>query len=420
MYIFLNIYVTFLFLYIFRKLILINEKYRIYNMKDLRTILFNNYCDKQILIETSNLIAEEVINESFQSSILSGLAKAIKDAESKHAENDKEAEKRYKEEGRGYKPTKTAKSFASIFGPLEETPRYGDKKTGIRGLKWSEIKDDDFQYFEADTEEWDKKFVKLLRSVYQKKIMADVICCKPGTKEVVNFIKGYSKTAGDVRVYYFPTTGWKTGVQEKTATKYKYGERSLKFDETVDVISGYDIYYLEVKEDMIKNYDELHKSRLSARKGSIELDEESLYNLLKQQQARYKTLVKEIKAKKLQADPNVLLDEIKETNDKAVELFRKVISNPENMDMRFDIDDLMRYMSYSYEQFYKSMKSKRDSDKSIERAKQRAKERGEEFNEKEFRKWNYDQSSSDEYIRDSKEYLQKVKKIIKQIEENIK
>ena len=58
-------------------------------MKDLRTILFNNYCDKQILIETSNLIAEEVINESFQSSILSDLAKAIKDAESKHAENDK-------------------------------------------------------------------------------------------------------------------------------------------------------------------------------------------------------------------------------------------------------------------------------------------------------------------------------------------
>jgi adenylosuccinate lyase len=152
----------------------------------------------------------------------------------------------------------------------------------------------------------------------------------------------------------------------------------------------------------------------------VNLDEASLRNLLKQQQARYKALVKEIKAKKLQADPNVLLDEIKETNDKAVELFRKVISNPENMDQRFNIDDLMRYMSYAYEQFYKSMKSKRDSDKSIERAKQRAKEKGKEFDEEEFRKWNYDQSSSDEYIRDSKEYLQKVKKMIEEIEENIK
>ena len=181
-------------------------------MKDLRTILFNNYCDKQILIETSNLIAEEVINESFQSSILSDLAKAIKDAESKHAENDKKEMDRYKSGERSYKPSKTAKSFASIFGPLEETPRYGDKKTGIRGLKWSEIKDEDFQYFEADTEEWDKKFVKLLRSVYQKKIMADVICCNPGTKDVVCFIKGYVKTLGEVRVYYFPTTGYKEGI----------------------------------------------------------------------------------------------------------------------------------------------------------------------------------------------------------------
>ena len=389
-------------------------------MKDLRIILSNNYCDKQILEETSNLIVEEVINESFQSSILSGLAKAIKDAESKHAANDKKEMDRYKSGERSYEPTKTAKSFASIFGPLEETPRYGDKKTGIRGLKWSEIKDEDFQYFEADTEEWDKKFVKLLRSVYQKKIMADVICCKPGTKEVVNFIKGYSKTVGNVRVYYFPTTGWKTGVQEKTAVKYKYDERSLKLDEAIDVVSGLDIYFLEIKDDMIKNYDELHKGRVASRKGMVNLDAASLRNLLKQQQGRYNALVKEIKARKLQADPNVLLDEIKETNDKAVELFRKVISNPENMDQRFDIDDLMRYMSYAYEQFYKSMKSKRDSDKSIERAKQRAKEKGEEFDEKEYNKWNYNKNSSDEYIRDSKEYLQKVKKMIEQIEENIK
>lgn len=389
-------------------------------MKDLRIILSNNYCDKQILEETSNLIAEEVINESFQSSILSGLAKAIKDAESKHAANDKKEMDRYKSGERSYEPSKTAKSFASIFGPLEETPRYGDKKTGIRGLRWSEIKDEDFQYFEADTEEWDKKFVKLLRSVYQKKIMADIVCCKPGTKEVVNFIKGYTKTAGDVRVYHFPTTGWKTGVQEKTATKYKYNERSLKLDEAIDVISGLDIYFLEIKDDMIKNYDELHKGRVDSRKGMVNLDEASLRNLLKQQQGRYNALVKEIKARKLQADPNVLLDEIKETNDQAVELFRKVISNPENMDQRFAIDDLMRYMSYAYEQFYKSMRSKRDSDRSIERAKQRAKEKGEEFDEKKFREWNYDQSSSDEYIRDSKEYLQKVKKMIEQIEENIK
>lgn len=391
-------------------------------MKQLCEYMSEYSCDRTIFLETVNLITDELITESFQSSILTSLAKAIKDAESKHAENDKAAEKQYKEEGRGYSPTKTAKSFASIFGPLTETPRYGNKKTGIRGLKWSEVKDDDFQYFEADSEEWDKKFIKLLRSVYQKKIMADVICCKPGTKDVVCFIKGYVKTLGEVRVYYFASnkTGWKSGVQEKTATKYKFGERSLKLDEAIDVVSGLDVYFLEIKEDMIKDYDVLHKEREESQKGVVNLDERSLDDLLKQQQGRYRAMVKEIKAQKLQSDPNILFDEIKKTNDEVVALFQKVISKPENMDQRFDLDDLMRYVSYAYEQFYRSMKYKRDSERTKERYKKRAEEKGENWDEEKYKKWDFDGSSSDESIRDAKEYVQKVKKMISEIEENLK
>lgn len=390
-------------------------------MKQLCEYMSEYSSDRAIFLETVNLIVDELITESFQSSILTSLSKAIKDAESKHAENDKAAEKRYKEEGRGYKPSKTAKSFADIFGPLTETSKYGNnKKTGIRGLKWSEIKDDDFQYFEADSEDWDKKFIKLLRSVYQKKIMADVVCCNPGTKDVVCFIKGYVKTLGEVRVYYFPTTGWKTGVQEKTATKYKFGERSLKLDEAIDVVSGLDAYFLEIKEDMVKDYDVLHKEREESQKGVVNLDERSLRDLLKQQQARYRTMVKEIKAQKLQSDPNILFDEIKKTNDEVVALFQKVMASPENMDQRFNLDDLMRYVSYAYEQFYKAMKYKRESEHTKERYKKRAEEKGEEWDEENFKKWDYDGSSSDEAIRDAKEYVQKVKKMISKIEENIK
>ncbi len=378
-------------------------------MKNLFEFVSDGLCNNEILIETCNLIIDETINESFQSSLLTNLAKAIKDAEKEHAENDKKQEQRYKEGGRGYKPTKTAKTFASIFGPLTETPRWGDKKSGIRGLKWSEIKDSDFKQYKGD----DKEFVKFLKSVYAKKTIADMIVCTPGTKDIVAFIKGYAKTLGDVRVYYFESEGWKQGVQEKTAKKYKYDVRPLKVNETLELIKDFDVYVLEITESMIKDYDQLHKEREESQKGSIEMDKDSMDNLLRQQQARYKVMVKEIKAKKLQDDPNVLFDEIKKTNDDVVALFQKVMSKPENMDMRFDLSDLMRYVSYAYEQFYKSMNYKHSAEKSVQRAKERGKENPENWG-------SFDRSSSDESIRDAKEYLEKVNKMIKEIEGQLK
>jgi hypothetical protein len=385
-------------------------------MKNLFEFVSDGLYNNEILTETCNLIIDETINESFQASLLTNLAKAIKDIESKNREKDAAETKRWHEQGYRGTPSKSAKSFASIFGPLTDTPRFGGKKTGIRGLKWSEIKDSDFKQYKGD----DKEFVKFLKSVYAKKAIADMIVCAPGTKDIVAFIKGYAKTLGDVRVYYFESEGWKTGVQEKTAKKYKYDVRSLKVNETLELIKDFDIYVLEITESMIKDYDELHKDREESQKGSIEMDEDSMRALLKQQKARYNAMVKEIKAKKLQDDPNILFNDIKKANDDVVALFQKVMSKPENMDMRFDLSDLMRYVSYAYEEFYKSMKSQRDSDRHKERAKQRAKERGEEFNDDDYGKYDFDKSNAKEQIRDSKEYLEKVKKMIKEIEDQLK
>lgn len=384
-------------------------------MKDLFEFLSDNIYEKDIFLETVNMIVDETINESFQASILTNLAKTIKDIESKNREKDAQETKRWHEQGYMGTPSKSAKSFASIFGPLTETS-YGKKKTGIRGLKWSEIKDSDFKQYKGD----DKEFVKFLKSVYAKKVIADMIVCAPGTKDIVAFIKGYAKTLGDVRVYYFESEGWKKGVQEKTAKKYKYDVRSLKVNETLELIKDFDIYVLEITESMIKDYDELHKEREESQKGSIEMDEASMKSLLRQQKARYDAMVKEIKAKKLQDDPNILFNDIKKVNDDVVALFQKVMAKPENMDMRFDLSDLMRYVSYAYEEFYKSMKSQRDSDRSKERAKQRAKERGEEFNDDDYGKYDLNKSNAKEQIRDSKEYLEKVKKMIKEIEDQLK
>lgn len=372
-------------------------------MKNLFEFLTNNIYENEIFVETASLIVDETINESFQASLLTNLAKAIKDIESKNREKDAETAKRYREQGYRSTPPKSAQSFASIFGPLTETPRWGGKKTGIQGLKWSEIKDSDFKQYKGD----DKEFIKFLKSVYAKKVLADMIVCAPGTKDIVAFIKGYAKTLGDVRVYYFESEGWKKGVQEKTAKKYKYDVRSLKVNETLELIKDFDVYVLEITESMIKDYDELHKERKESQKGSIEYDEDSMKQLLKQQQARYNVMVKEIKAKKLQEDPNILFNEIKQANDDVVALFQKVMSKPENMDMRFDLSDLMRYVSYAYEQFYQSAKYLRDAKRSEE------KHPGKGYGK-------YDKEYSNESIRDAKEYLEKVKKTIKEIEDQLK
>lgn len=376
-------------------------------MLSLQESLLNTFFNKEVFEEYSILEGQDIlsINESFQASILTNLAKRIKDAEKKHRENDKETAQHYKEQGYRSTPSKTEKTFATIFGPLTETPKWGDKKTVIRGLKWSEIKDSDFKQYKGD----DKEFIKFLKSVYAKKAIADMIVCAPGTKDILCFIKGYAKTLGDVRVYYFETEGWKKGVQEKTEKKYKYDVRSLKVNETLELIKDFDVYVLEITESMIKDYKDLHISREEAQKGSIEYDEESMKHLLKQQQSRYNAMVKKIKAEKLHNDSSALFDDIKKTNDDVVALFQKVMSKPEYMDMRFDLSDLMRYVSYAYESFYKSMGSKREAERDVERYGKDYEDAG---------KW--EKSRSDSEIRDAKEYLEEVKKRIKEIEDNLK
>ena len=164
------------------------------------------------------------------------------------------------------------------------------------------------------------------------------------------FIKGYGKD-DDKRLYYFnmDQTKWDAGVKEKTASKYSYQTRSLKLEEVMPLISECDVYILTITDELIKRYQTLQQTREKEKAGSIEYNENALKELLKKQQARYKTMVAEIKAKKLQKDPNVLFDEIKKANEDVVALYKEVMSKPENLDKYFDMGQLMTYVSYAYD-----------------------------------------------------------------------
>ena len=388
-------------------------------MKSLYRSLLNTIYESQVLEEYSILEGEEIlqINESFQSSLLQALAKAIKDAEKGHAENDKRMVQHYKDQGYSGTPSKTAQSFSSIFGPITSQAKWGDSKSGIQGLKWDQIKDEDFKKYHAG----DKELEKLLKEVYLKKKQANFICCEPDTQNVVMFIKGYAKEMGDVRVYGFKSKwGNSEAVTEKTATKYKYGERSLKLNETLVVIDGLDIYALEITDAMKKEYTTLHDTRIASQKGVINYDEASLKKMLKQQKARYQAMVKEIKAKKLEGDPKQLLERINKVHAEAIATMEKIMSNPENMDEYFDVGRLLAYCSRAYESFYDAFKYKAKGEKSTARAKQRAADKGEEFDEKDFDRYNFDKSSAKEKFNDVDEYCKEVEKMIEDMKKRMK
>ena len=387
-------------------------------MKCLYESLIERMFYNKVLENYINIESEEIIqlNESFQSELLKNLSKEIYKAEKEHREADKSIKAQYDRGERSYLPSyKNEKTFASIFGPITETPRYGEKRTGLQGLKWSEIKDSDFTFIKGG-EENNKQLKKAIKPIFSKSQRGNVIACNSGEKTPVIFIKGYnSKSDDSVSTYYFATTGWKRGVQPMTRTKYQYQERDLRFEEALEEIAGLDCYILYITNDMIKDYQDLHIGREKSRQGMINYDEKSLETMLKKQKAKYQTLAEEIRAKKLQADPSVLFDEIKKTNDEVIALYQKVMDNPENLDQYFDLGSLMNYVSYAYEYFYKSIKSSRSANMRVKHAKQTG-----ESPEKANRRGEYERKEAESQINDSKEYIDKVKKKIKEIEDQLK
>lgn len=400
-------------------------------MRHLFEYLTDYYYDSLVINEVCNLIAEdEMVNESFKSSIVQKLAQAIYNAEKTSNKKKVEQAKAYDEvQGTEYgKHDPRIVSFTSIFGPKTVNGRYGGSTKGIQGLKWSEITDDDFIEYAPN----DKELIKLIKKTYGKKnANADFIVMKDG--EIINFIKAYGADEKSDGMFYFKSDSLKKyangseytmpgGVEEITKPYYSYQHRPLKVAEVVNAIKelsaikGVKVYALEITDDMIKQYQSLITDRKKSQEGVINYDKRSLDMLRKQQVSRYKALADEIRANKLQKDPNVLFNEITETNKQVIELYKKVMSSTDYLDKYFELGRLMDYVSRAYESFYKSIKSGRKSEKSRERAKARAAERGEKFDPKEYDEFDYNKSDAQSSINDAKKYINNVKEMIKEIE----
>ena len=201
------------------------------------------------------------------------------------------------------------------------------------------------------------------------------------------------------------------GFKKKEMKAYKYSSRNMKADEVLDLIVAkeLDVYALEITKDMTQTYNEIVKNREDAQKGMINYDKNSLAQMLSQQQARYKTLVKEIKAKKLMEDPNLLYDEITQVQTEATALIKEIMSKPEYIDKFYNAADIMRNISYCFEEFYKYAREQREGEKMVQKYIGRGKE------EEEARKYAKEWHNGESHILDAKKYLKEIKEQIEQM-----
>lgn len=378
-------------------------------MKQMRSIFeyIEDYkYDKMIFVETMEIMAEDMVNESFKAELLTNLAKEIfkveKDNNKNKIENAERMTKQY-----GYKHTPDITSFSTIFGPVTVTSRYGGKSKKTSGVKWSDITDSDFMLF-PDPE--DKQLKKFIKDCYSNKKNALILLCKQGTKQICYVVQAYKENSEKV-CYEFVYDGWRKGINKKEMKAYKYSSRNMKADEVLDLIVSQelDVYALEITKEMTQAYNEIVKNREDAQKGIVKYDKESLKQLLSQQQARYKALVKEMKAKKLMEDPNLLYDEITQVQTEATALVKEIMSKPEYIDKFYNAADIMRTISYCFEEFYKYAREQRQGEKMVQRAIGRGKE------EEVARKTAKEYYNGESYILDAKKYLKEAKDQLEQM-----
>ena len=306
-----------------------------------------------------------VINESFQSSFLSDLAKKIKNSESKrHKSLSSESEKR---------KDKYTSSFSNIFSSII------DNNNKPINIKWDKVKDEDFVLYKSK----DKKFKEICNDIFNTKLSSNqkamIISCEPNTKNIIYFtnaINGrfnkdsWTRENGAV-IFQFdvPYTWWdkgNRGVDKKVDTVRKSSRgynnyRVLNQIEAFDLLKGYDNYVLKIDDSLIDEYQQISISRDESKKGMINFDKASLDKILKDQQDRYKAFVKSVKIKKLRSNDKALYEEIKNLNLEIISLNEEIMNNSNNWDLLSAMENIIKDFSYAFTYYYRYFISNAES-----------------------------------------------------------
>ena len=400
-------------------------------MQNLSDYIYEAQENKSFILETINEMNIMTINESFQSTILTNLAKSIKKFEQPAHNRDVENEKRERERHEqrnlerkinGYdeleyhKSKPNALSFATVFGPDNarvptSKSRYASlKDMRIRGVKWAEITDDMFTKYDG----YDAKFQKLFRKLCMKGLPFLAIACEPETDTIVYVARGFDES-NSLSFWELAQNKSKynkeTGFVRKQKPKGRWQERDYKGMEMLEDMNDYDVYLLEITDDMKSDYTLLYNDRKEAQEGVINYDKDSLKAIAAQQRARYKKLAAELRAKRLQENPKALYDDIKKLNDRVIAVYDKIMSDEKYVGEYYGIGNLMSYVENCFSQYYDYLRSKKDADD----YKKRAEENGRQYDDSN----NYYIGRMNNEINDVKEHIDRAKKEIEAAEERL-
>lgn len=300
-------------------------------MKSLTQFIAEAIVEDKINEELGMLIGEDTINEAFGSSLLQELAKRIKD-------------------------TGDSK-FETIFGAR----RMNDGKK-IIGVKWAEIDDKDFEKFESG----DKKFATTLKAAKKAKESFIVIATSDAdSKAPIVVVRGINNLNKDyIFTWIFkPKPSEEDKFYMEPAVKKRanstWSTHVLNVDEIIELCSKLCVWYLPITDKMLSEYDNTISKREADKDGMVNYDEKSLMDIARKQKARYNALVKEMKANKLIAEKDNLLEEIKALQAEAVEVFEKVIKSDNLLTMNVEIGSVMGGIAYAYENLHKYYINKR-------------------------------------------------------------
>lgn len=386
----------------------------------------NEYLD--ILCETisEDIIEDSYINESFKIDILNKLSAQIKEFEGEHRQRDKETVQRYKDQGYSGRPTPTEKTFKSLFGPIVQTDKFGPTGKKLRGCRWSELTDSDVTYYENGFE---GTLHKRIKQMWNGKIRGLILGCDPDTHKIMFAVRGYRSTDKYGKLLKPTVFMFRVNVNKSTGgvhkslnaievDAYKYSSRKYKADEFIELINDLEVYFIEIPDSAVTDYYTLTNDRTKSQKGVVNYDDESLKKLAQEQRARYKQLAKELRAKRIENDPEYLFNEITKINDTVIDLYRRVIRKPEYSELYYVVGDLMNYVSDAFREYASYISNMKIANDSIAKARELGTNNPEGRGE--YHRGEYHRDDAVNNVEDIKRTLDRINSNIKEIEDRMK
>ena len=291
------------------------------------------YINSQFLYEDIRGTVATLVCESLQSKILKEVAKQLLDQKNEESKA-KEEEKKKEEERWGHSyinPKNTDnKGFREIFGP----------STGHRQIEWDKLTDDKVTIIDNYDAENDKKLTKEIRTIL-KGDKDGLVIVYDTEKKLYKFVIFTGGTLYALNKDSFGNYRGHAG-EESYVRVGRCNWKQMPIKDRIQYINGCKLYIFDITGMTDKLYNK-KQFRNNQKSGMIYLDDDSLRRLAEENQKRYKDIVAQNKANRINNDD--LLDEAAEIVSKAAKLAVEIAKDPTlHADVLGDISTLMAWM----------------------------------------------------------------------------